>query len=60
MPVDIAFSISSVNLQSALYMQFQEYKIYEAAGILKELFEKKQDDFTGHRFITNENEDYPF
>ncbi|MCR5276036.1 MAG: SDR family NAD(P)-dependent oxidoreductase [Clostridiales bacterium] len=33
---------------------------YEAAGILKDLFEKKRNDFTGHRFITNENEDYPF
>ena len=33
---------------------------YEAAGILQELFEKKRNDFTGHRFITNENEDYPF
>ena len=33
---------------------------YEAAGILQELFEKKRNDFSGHRFITNENEDYPF
>jgi hypothetical protein len=33
---------------------------YEAAGILQELFEKKRNDFTGHRFITNENENYPF
>lgn len=33
---------------------------YEAAEILRELFEKKRNDFTGHRFITNENEDYPF
>ena len=33
---------------------------YEAAGILQELFEKKRNDFDGHRFITNENEDYPF
>ncbi len=33
---------------------------YEAAGILKELFEARRDDFTGHRFITNEGVDYPF
>lgn len=33
---------------------------YEAAEILRELFEKKRNDFEGHRFITNENEDYPF
>lgn len=33
---------------------------YEAVGILKELFEKRRNDFTGRRFITNENEDYPF
>ena len=33
---------------------------YEAAGILKELFERRREDFEGHRFITNENEDYPF
>jgi len=25
---------------------------YEAVGILKELFEKRRNDFTGHRFIT--------
>ena len=33
---------------------------YEAAGILKDLFETRRDDFTGHRFITNEGVDYPF
>ncbi len=33
---------------------------YEAAGILQELFETKREDFEGHRFITNENMDYPF
>ena len=33
---------------------------YEAAGILKDLFESRREDFTGHRFITNEGVDYPF
>ena len=33
---------------------------YEAAGILLDLFDKMWEDFEGHRFITNENEDYPF
>lgn len=33
---------------------------YEAAEILRELFEKKRNDFSGHRFITNLDEDYPF
>lgn len=33
---------------------------YEAAGILKDLFAARRDDFTGHRFITNEGIDYPF
>ncbi|MBR6101166.1 MAG: SDR family NAD(P)-dependent oxidoreductase [Ruminococcus sp.] len=33
---------------------------YEAAEILRELFEKKRGDFDGHRFITNLDEDYPF
>ena len=33
---------------------------YEAAEILMLLFEKKRDDFEGHRFITNLDEDYPF
>ncbi|MCR5060102.1 MAG: SDR family NAD(P)-dependent oxidoreductase [Saccharofermentans sp.] len=33
---------------------------YEAACILQELFEKRREDREGHRFITNENEDYPF
>ncbi len=33
---------------------------YEAAGILKNLFEERREDFDGHRFITNEGEDYPF
>ncbi len=33
---------------------------YEAAGILKDLFATRRGDFTGHRFITNEGEDYPF
>ena len=33
---------------------------YEAAEILRELFEKKRNDFDSHRFITNMDEDYPF
>lgn len=33
---------------------------YEAAQILLELFEKRRNDFEGHRFITNEGVDYPF
>ena len=33
---------------------------YEAAEILRELFAKKRNDFDGHRFITNLDEDYPF
>lgn len=33
---------------------------YEAAEILRELFEKRREDRTGHRFITNTGEDYPF
>ena len=33
---------------------------YEAAGILQEMFETRREDFEGHRFITNENVDYPF
>ena len=33
---------------------------YEAAGILKDLFAQRREDFTGHRFITNEGIDYPF
>ena len=33
---------------------------YEAAEILRVLFEKKRSDFDGHRFITNLDEDYPF
>ena len=33
---------------------------YEAAGILKDMFELKREDFTCHRFITNRNKDYPF
>ena len=33
---------------------------YEPAEILRVLFEQKREDKTGHRFITNENEDYPF
>lgn len=33
---------------------------YEAAEILRVLFEKKRNDFDGHRFITNLDEDYPF
>ncbi len=33
---------------------------YEAAGILRDLFAEKREDFDGHRFITNEGEDYPF
>ena len=32
---------------------------YEAAGILKDLFAERREDFTGHRFITNEGKDYP-
>lgn len=33
---------------------------YQAAQILLELFEKRRNDFEGHRFITNEGVDYPF
>ena len=33
---------------------------YEAAEILRELFEKKHNDFDCHRFITNLDEEYPF
>lgn len=33
---------------------------YEAAKILSVLFEKKREDFTGPRFITNYGEAYPF
>ncbi len=33
---------------------------YEAAGILKDLFASRREDFEGHRFITNEGVDYPF
>lgn len=33
---------------------------YEAAGILQQLFEQRREDKTGHRFITNRGEDYPF
>lgn len=33
---------------------------YEAAQILLELFERRRNDFDGHRFITNEDVDYPF
>jgi NAD(P)-dependent dehydrogenase (short-subunit alcohol dehydrogenase family) len=33
---------------------------YEAAEILRLMFEKKREDFDCHRFITNLNEDYPF
>ena len=33
---------------------------YEAAEILRVLFEKKRNDFDGHRFITNLDEDYTF
>ncbi len=33
---------------------------YEAAEILRKLLEAKREDKTGHRFITNEGEDYPF
>lgn len=33
---------------------------YEAAEILRVLFEKKREDFEGHRFITNMDEEYPF
>ena len=33
---------------------------YEAAGILKDLFAERREDFDGHRFITNEGKDYPF
>ena len=33
---------------------------YEAAGILKDLFATRREDFEGHRFITNEGKDYPF
>ncbi len=33
---------------------------YDAAEILRNLFEERRYDKTGHRFITNEGEDYPF
>ena len=33
---------------------------YEAAGILRDLFAERREDFTGHGFITNEGLDYPF
>lgn len=33
---------------------------YDAAEILKKLFEERRYDKTGHRFITNEGKDYPF
>ena len=36
------------------------YNTFKAAGILLDLFDKRWEDFEGHRFITNENEDYPF
>lgn len=36
------------------------FSSYEAAQILLELFEKRRNDFDGHRFITNEDVDYPF
>ncbi|MBE6754604.1 MAG: SDR family NAD(P)-dependent oxidoreductase [Ruminococcaceae bacterium] len=33
---------------------------YDAAEILRKLFEERREDLTGHRFITNLGEDYPF
>lgn len=33
---------------------------YEAATILSELFEKKRDDKTGPRFVTNDGVEYPY
>ena len=33
---------------------------YEAAVIIKKKKKKRREDFTGHRFITNEGLDYPF
>lgn len=33
---------------------------YDAAEILRKLFEERREDKTGHRFITNLGEDYPF
>ena len=33
---------------------------YEAAEILRVMFETKRYDKTGHRFITNEGSEYPF
>lgn len=33
---------------------------YEAAEILRCLFEERREDKTGHRFITNKGEDYPY
>lgn len=33
---------------------------YDAAEILRKLFEERRYDKTGHRFITNEGKDYPF
>ena len=36
------------------------FSSYEAAEILRVLFEKKHEDFECNRFITNLDEDYPF
>lgn len=33
---------------------------YEAAEILRKLFEERREDKTGHRFLTNMGEEYPF
>lgn len=33
---------------------------YDAAEILRKLFEERREDRIGHRFITNEGKDYPF
>lgn len=33
---------------------------YEAAEILRKLFEEKRNDKNGPRFITNEGKEYPF
>jgi NAD(P)-dependent dehydrogenase (short-subunit alcohol dehydrogenase family) len=33
---------------------------YEAAEILRKMFEEKRNDLTGPRFITNDGKEYPF
>ena len=33
---------------------------YDSAEMMRKLFEERRYDKAGHRFITNEGEDYPF